>query len=98
METFSALLALYEGIHWWIPLTNASDAELCCILWSAPEQTAEQTIETPVIWDAIVPIMTSLYCLLFQVKEVPQEEEFSDRYQVDHETVLLSSREHFVCF
>ena len=24
--------------HWWIPLTKASDAELWCFLWSAPEQ------------------------------------------------------------
>ena len=46
--------------HWWIPLTEASDAELWCFLWSAPEQTVEQTIETPLIWDAIVLIMTSL--------------------------------------
>ena len=27
--------------HWWIPLTKASDAELWCFLWSAPEQTIE---------------------------------------------------------
>ena len=27
----------------WIPRTKASDAELCCFLWSAPEQTAQQT-------------------------------------------------------
>ena len=33
----------------WIPHTKASDAELWCFLWSAPEQTVEQTIETPVI-------------------------------------------------
>ena len=46
--------------HQWIPLTKASDAELWCFLWSAPEQTVEQTIKTPVIWDAIVFIMTSL--------------------------------------
>ena len=26
--------------HHWIPLTKASDAELSCFLWSAPEQTA----------------------------------------------------------
>ena len=32
-------------------LTKASDAGLSCFLWSAPEQTADQTIETPVIWD-----------------------------------------------
>ena len=46
--------------HRWIPLTKASDAELWCFLWSAPEQTVEQIIETPVIWDAITLIMTSL--------------------------------------
>ena len=45
---------------WWIPLTKLSDAELWCFHWSAPEQTAEKTIETPVIWDAIALIMTSL--------------------------------------
>ena len=44
----------------WIPLTKANDAELWCFLWSAPEQKAEQTIETPLIWDAIALIMTSL--------------------------------------
>ena len=46
--------------HWRIPLTKASDVELWCFLWSAPEQTVEQTIETLVIWDAITLIMTSL--------------------------------------
>ena len=51
----------------WIPLTKASDAELWCFLWSAPEQTIEQTIETPVIWDAIVLIMTS--CNDTQIKD-----------------------------
>ena len=45
--------------HWWIPLTKAIDADFC-FLWSAPEQTVEQTIETPVTWDAITVIMTSL--------------------------------------
>ena len=39
-----------------IPLTKASDVEL----WTAPEQTFKQTLETPVIWDAIAHIMTSL--------------------------------------
>ena len=29
--------------------TKASHAELWCFLWTEPEQTAEQTIETPVI-------------------------------------------------
>ena len=62
-EKFSALLALCEGNP---PvtvdsLTKACDSELWCFLWSAPKQTAEQTIETPVIWDAIVFIMTLLW-------------------------------------
>ena len=39
--------------HRWFPLAKAS------FLLTAPEQTAEQTIETLVIWDAIVLIMTS---------------------------------------
>ena len=64
MRTFSALLAgpLWGEStgHRWIPLTKASDAELWCFLWSAPEQTIEQTIETPVIWDIIALIITSL--------------------------------------
>ena len=33
--------------HRWIPLTKARDMELWWFLWSAPEQTVEQTIETP---------------------------------------------------
>ena len=44
--------------HQWIPLAKASDAELWCFLWSVPEQTIEKTIEMPVIWDAIMLIMT----------------------------------------
>ena len=42
----------------WIPLTKASDGELWYFLWSTPEQTVEQTIDTLVIWDATVLIMT----------------------------------------
>ena len=45
--------------HRWIPLTKASDAELWLFLWSAPEPTIEQTMETLVIWDASSLIMTS---------------------------------------
>ena len=45
--------------HRWIPFTKASDAELWCFLWSAPEKTVEQTIVGLVIWDAIELIMTS---------------------------------------
>ena len=33
---------------------------LVCFLWSALEQTVEEIIEAPVIWDAIAPTMTSL--------------------------------------
>ena len=54
----SALLALYAG-NSPVTLTKVSDAGLWCFLWSAPEQTVVQTIVTPVIWDAIVLIMTS---------------------------------------
>ena len=46
--------------HRWIPLAKASDAELWCFLWAAPEHTFGQTIETSVIWDAVALIMTSL--------------------------------------
>ena len=46
--------------HLWIPLTKASEAQLWCFRWSAPEQTLKQTIETPMIWDVIALIMTSL--------------------------------------
>ena len=46
--------------HRWIPFTKANDAKVWCFLWSAPEQTVEQTIETPVIRDAIALIMMSL--------------------------------------
>ena len=44
----------------WILLTKAGDADLWCLLWSAPKQTLEQAIRTPMIWDAITLIMTSL--------------------------------------
>ena len=37
----------------WFPIRKASDAELLCFLWTAHEQTAEQTIEAPVIWDIL---------------------------------------------
>ena len=58
---FSALLNLCESTaHRWIPFTKASDAELWNFLWSAAVQTVKQTIGTPVIWDAITFIMTSL--------------------------------------
>ena len=46
--------------HRWIPLTKAR--KLWRFLWSATEQTFKQTIKTPVIWDAIALIVTSLLC------------------------------------
>ena len=46
--------------HRWISRTKASDAELWYFLRSASEPTVEQTMETPVIWDAIALIMTSV--------------------------------------
>ena len=70
METFSALLAHCEGNPPVIPFTKASDAELWCFLWSAPEQTADQTIGTPVILDAIALIttyVTVMYNEIFRV-------------------------------
>ena len=42
--------------------TKAIDAELWCFICYEPEHTIEQTMETPVIWDAIELIMTSLLC------------------------------------
>ena len=45
--------------HRWIPRTKASNAELWCFLWSAPAWTVVKTIVMLVIWDAIMPIMTS---------------------------------------
>ena len=45
--------------HRWIPLAKASDTELWYFS-SAPEQTVEQAIETPVIWNAIALINESV--------------------------------------
>ena len=45
--------------HRLIPLTKASDAGLEIL--SVPEHTVEQTIEAPLIWDAITLIKTSLW-------------------------------------
>ena len=61
LEAFCALLALCTGnsmvtgdFHSQSPVTRSFD------FLSTPEQTVEYTIETPVIWDAIAVIMTSL--------------------------------------
>ena len=52
-----------RGIHR-LPVNSphkASDEELWCFLRSTPEPTVVQTMETLMIWDAIAPIMTSLW-------------------------------------
>ena len=59
MKTFFPLCGEITG-HRWIPLTKASDAELWCFLWSVPEQKVEKTFGTPVIWNTIEFIITSL--------------------------------------
>ena len=46
--------------HRWIP--KVSDAELWCFLCSRFVPIVEQTMEMPVIWDAMALIMTSLLC------------------------------------
>ena len=60
METFSALLALFEwnppvagGFTPQRPVTRSFD------VFFETEKMIEQTIETPVNWDAIALIMTS---------------------------------------
>ena len=70
METISALLALCAGNslvtsefstpHPPYTHTKTSEAEFWGLLWSVAEQTDEQAIKTPVIYDAIMLIMTSL--------------------------------------
>ena len=46
-----------------VPLTKVSGAELWCSLWYSPKQTVVQTIGNMAIWDAIVLVMTSLWCI-----------------------------------
>ena len=61
METFSALLAVCEGNP---PVTGGFTSQRP-VMWSfdiffdfALEQTVEQTLKIPVIWDAIVLMMS----------------------------------------
>ena len=62
MEKFSALLAFVRGFHrsplnsLQRPVTRSFDG-----FFDLDLDNLEQTMETPVIWDAIVHIMTSLY-------------------------------------
>ena len=65
----TGLLYVESTVHRWIPRIKASDAELWCLLWSAPKPTVEQLMETPVIWEAIALIMTSLECRVLAHQE-----------------------------
>ena len=47
METFS-----WSLVHRW-PVDSPHKYQLRCFLWFVPEQTVEQTIESPVIWVTI---------------------------------------------
>ena len=63
METFSALLALFEGnplVTGGFPSQRPVTQSFDVFFGSALEQTLEQTIETLGFWDAIMLIMTSL--------------------------------------
>ena len=58
METFSALLGpLWEESTGdrEIPLRKSSDADFLCFFW-----TTEQTVQMPMIWDAMPLIVASL--------------------------------------
>ena len=68
METFSALLALCEGNHRSVDSPhNGQWRRHLMFIWSAPEQTVAQTIQTPAIWDAMALFMASLYWAYFAV-------------------------------
>ena len=61
METFLTLLDLCAGNS---PVTDEFPSQRPVtrsfdVFFDLPEQTVEQTLETPVIWDAIPLIMTS---------------------------------------
>ena len=60
METFSALLALCERGSSVSGEQRPVVRNLGAFFYLRLQQTVEQTIETPMIWDAIVLIMTSL--------------------------------------
>ena len=60
METFSALLAICEGKPNGDQRPYKDQWSRTLMFFFCAEQTVEQTTETPVIWDAIVPIVTLL--------------------------------------
>ena len=66
--------------HRWFPLTKASDAELWRFLWSAPEQTVEQTIKTPVIWDNTMQLIgwvRTYFTFLLPLKNIVESKSFA---------------------
>ena len=64
IETFSALLVLCVGIHQ-SPVDSPHKGQWRgALMFSSLEQTVEQTMETPVIWDANALIVKSL-CNMF---------------------------------
>ena len=79
--------------HRWIPLTKASDAELWCFPWSAPEQTVQQTIEMPVNWDTTTLIMKSLLCITFSSKFLWSVMTLKAHLVISHSTVIVVSYE-----
>ena len=60
METNSPLLVLRAGNPLVTGVSPHKGAVLDVFFLFTPEQMVEQTIETPVIWNAIALIMTSL--------------------------------------
>ena len=63
MKTSFTLLALCEGnppVTEGFPSQKPVTLSFDATLWSVPEETVEQTMETPVIWDAIALIIISL--------------------------------------
>ena len=87
--------------HWWIPLTMASEAELCCFLWFAlPKQTVERTIGMPVIWDAIMLIMSlkwhCLNSLVSNFKNVIFRLLQIDIMSISHENVLMWMKQNLL--
>ena len=75
METFSALPTICTGNS---PVTTkASDTELWCFLWSAPEYTVEKAFVRLVIRHATTPIMTSLWYSTYKAPSDPSKSGYS---------------------
>ena len=55
--------------------TRAGDAEHWRFLWVSPEQTIEETIETPVIWDAITLISLWRHCNVWRRQKQTMKDE-----------------------